>query len=78
MTVKPQNWVEEDRDEFVDCIVDGIVSTLTLEEMRDKVWDQVRDEVIFNEWADLFMLAEEYAPDLLERFQNLGGEEISQ
>jgi hypothetical protein len=78
MTVKPQNWVEEDRDEFVDCIVDGIVSTLTLEEMRDKVWDQVRDEIVFNEWSDLFMLAEEYAPDLLERFQNLGGEEISQ
>lgn len=78
MTVKPQNWVEEDRDEFVDCIVDGIVSTLTFEEIRNKVWDQIRDEIIFNEWSDLFMLAEEYAPDLLEKFQNLEGEEISQ
>ena len=67
MTVKPQNWVEEDRDEFVDCIVDGIVSTMTLEEMRNKVWDQLRDEIIFNEWPDLFMLAEVYAPDLLEK-----------
>ena len=78
MTVKPQNWVEEDRDEFVDCIVDGIVSTLTFEEIRNKVWDQIRDEIIFNEWSDLFMLAEEYAPDLLEKFQNSEGEEISQ
>ena len=78
MTVKPQNWVEEDRDEFVDCIVDGIVSTLTFEEIRNKVWDQIRDEIIFNEWSDLFMLAEEYAPELLEKFQNLEGEEISQ
>ena len=78
MTIKPQNWVEEDRDEFVDCIVDGIVSTLTFEEIRNKVWDQIRDEIIFNEWSDLFMLAEEYAPDLLEKFQNLEGEEISQ
>ena len=78
MTIKPQNWVEEDRDEFVDCIVDGIVSTLTFEEIRNKVWDQIRDEIIFNEWSDLFMLAEEYAPDLLEKFQNSEGEEISQ
>ena len=67
MTVKPQNWVEEDRDEFVDRLVDGIVSTLTLEEMRNKVWDQIRDEIVFNEWSDLFMLAEEYASDLLEK-----------
>lgn len=71
MTVKLQNWVEEDRDEFVDSIVDGIVSTMTLEEMRNKVWDHLRDEIVFNEWPDLFMLAEEYAPDLLEKFSEV-------
>jgi hypothetical protein len=59
------NWTEEDRPEFVERIVDGMVAQLTLEEMRQTCWDLLYDELLTNDWTDLFMHAEEYAPDLL-------------
>jgi hypothetical protein len=65
----PTNWVEEDRDEIASAIVDNMISEMTLEQMRNKVWDYYFDDVIMQDWADLWMLAEEYAPDLLEKFQ---------
>jgi hypothetical protein len=65
----PNNWVEEDRDEIASAIVDNMVSEMTLEQMRNKVWDYYFDDVVMQDWADLWMLAEEYAPDLLEKFQ---------
>ena len=65
---RPQNWVEEDRDEVVGSIIDGIVSTLTFEEMYRLAWDFHYERVIHQEWVDLWMMAEEYAPELLDRF----------
>ncbi len=65
----PNNWVEEDRDEIASAIVDNMVSEMTLEQMRNKIWDHYFDDVVMQDWADLWMLAEEYAPDLLEKFQ---------
>ena len=59
------NWTEEDRPEFVERIVDGMVAQFTLEEMRQTCWDLLYDELLTNDWTDLFMHAEEYAPDLL-------------
>lgn len=59
------NWTDEDRPEFVERIVDGMVAQLTLEEMRQTCWDLLYDELLTNEWTDLLMQAEEYAPDLL-------------
>ena len=56
---------EDDREEIVTAIVDGIVSQLTLEEMRSYVWDGYYEDVVWRELHDLQMLAEEYAPDLL-------------
>ena len=59
------NWTEEDRPEFVERIVDGMVAQLTLEEMRQACWDLLYDELLTNDWTDLFLHAEGYAPDLL-------------
>ena len=42
-----------------------MVAQLTLEEMRQTCWDLLYDELLTNDWTDLFMHAEEYAPDLL-------------
>jgi hypothetical protein len=66
----PNNWVEEDRDEIASAIVDNMISELTLEQMRNKIWDYYFDDVVMQDWGDLWMLAEEYAPDLLEKFQD--------
>lgn len=61
-----QQWVEEDREEIVSAIVDGIIAQMTLEEMRKVVWDMLYEDLVWQEWADLWMQAEEYAPDMLE------------
>jgi hypothetical protein len=68
----PDNWVDEDRPEFVEQIVDGMVSQMTIEEMRQAVWDNLYDELIFQEWSELWAHAQEYAPELLDRFRIAG------
>jgi CTP:phosphocholine cytidylyltransferase-like protein len=65
----PNNWVEEDRDEIASAIVDSMVAEMTLEQMRNKVWDHYFDNVVMQDWSDLWMLAEEYTPDLIEKFR---------
>lgn len=60
--------VEEDREEFVAAIIDGMIAEMTYEEMRSQVWDKFYDDLIWQEWADLWMYAEEYAPELIEKF----------
>ncbi len=60
------NWVEEDRGTVAEEIVDGIIRTMTLEEMRRMVWDMLYDDLVHQEWADLWAYAETYAPELLE------------
>jgi hypothetical protein len=32
---------EEDREEFVEAIIEGMITQMTLEEMRNKVWDML-------------------------------------
>lgn len=61
-----QQWVEEDREEVVSAIVDGIIAQMTLEEMRKSVWDMLYEDLVWQEWGDLWMQAEEYAPEMLE------------
>jgi hypothetical protein len=60
------NWVEEDRGTVAEEIVDGIIRTMTLEEMRRMVWDMLYDDLVHQEWSDLRTYAEIYAPELLE------------
>jgi hypothetical protein len=61
-----RQWVEEDRPEIVERIVDGMVSEYTLEQLRQYVWDSLYDQIIFQEWPDLWAYAERYAPELTE------------
>jgi hypothetical protein len=56
---------EEDREEFVEAIIEGMITQMTLEEMRNKIWDMLYDDLIWQEWSDLVMHAEEYAPEVL-------------
>jgi hypothetical protein len=61
-----RKWVEEDRPEIVERIVDGMVGEYTLEQLRQYVWDSLYDQIIFQEWSDLWVYAERYAPELME------------
>lgn len=60
-----ENWIEEDREDLVCAIVDGMVSRMTFEEMRTVVWDMHYEDVVWQQPTDIRMLAEEYAPDRL-------------
>lgn len=77
MTALPNNWIEEDRNEIASAIVDNMVAEMTLEQIRNKVWDMYFDDVVMQDWSDLWMLAEEYAPDLLENFQDAANADTS-
>lgn len=72
--MKPQTWIEEDRGEIVEIITDNIVSNMTLEEMRQQVWDMFYDDIVHQDWGTIWDYAETYAPELLERFKENGGE----
>ena len=59
-------WTNDDKHEVVEAIVDGMVADMTFDQMRQLVWDVYYDDLIGNEWVDLLMHAEQYAPELLE------------
>ena len=61
----PKVWTDEDREEVVSAIVDGIITQMTLEEMRKNVWDSLYEDLIWQEWTDLMLQAEDYAPGIL-------------
>jgi hypothetical protein len=63
-----EKWNDEDREEVVGAIIEGMIAEMTLEQMRNKIWDMLYDDLIWQEWPDLWMHAEDYAPELLERF----------
>ena len=65
---KPEHWIEEDRGEIASAITDGIVSEMTLERMRQIVWDLHYEEIVWKPWVEIWDLAEDYAPDILARF----------
>lgn len=65
---RPAEWIEEDREDVVTAIVDGMISQMTFEEMRQELWDLYYEQIIWQEWVDLWDLAEDYSPDLLEKF----------
>jgi hypothetical protein len=77
MTTIPSNWVEEDRHEIVEKIVDGMMESLSEEETRRMVWDMLYDDLVFQTWPDLFIHAEVYAPDLFEGVCPVPAEESS-
>ena len=46
-------WVEEDRAEIVERIVDGMVAEMTYESIKQCVWDLLYEDLLYQEWADL-------------------------
>ena len=66
---KLQTWVEESRGEIAEQITDGIITTMTFEEMRRMVWDMLYDDLVMQDWNGLWAYAETYAPDLYEQYQ---------
>lgn len=71
--LKPDNWTEEDRGPFAEEIVDQIMQNLTPEDMRRAVWDMLYDDIVQKEWSDLFAYADMWAPNLLEKFNEVEG-----
>ena len=67
MTSTQKQWIEEDREEIVGAIVEGMIAEMTFENMRQTVWDLLYEDLIWQEGADIMMQAEEYAPEVLER-----------
>ena len=59
------NWIEEDREELICAIVEGMVSRMTLEEMRAVVWDMHYEDIVWQQPSDILMLADEYASEML-------------
>jgi hypothetical protein len=60
MTILPSEWVEEDREEVVEIIVNGMIAEMTFEQMRDKVWDMLYEDLIWQDWVDLEMHMERF------------------
>ena len=60
------NWTDEDKHEVAEKIVDGMIAEMTLEQLRQYVWDDLYDEVITHHWSYLVDWAEQYAPELLD------------
>ena len=58
-------WVEEDRPEIVERIVDGMVAEMTYDSIKRCVWDLLYEDLLYQEWPDLWMHAEKYAPEVL-------------
>jgi hypothetical protein len=58
-------WIEEDRAEIVERIVDGMVAEMTYDSIKQCVRDLLYEDLLYQEWVDLWMHAEKYAPDLL-------------
>jgi hypothetical protein len=60
MTSEPLYWVEEDREEVVETIVNGMIAEMTFEEIRKHVWDMLYEDLIWQDWTDLEMHMEKY------------------
>jgi hypothetical protein len=66
MTLKPNNWVESERETFADTVATAIVDRMSDQEKDRVVWDLLFEELMSKEWHDLWAEAEEYAPHLVE------------
>jgi hypothetical protein len=67
-----EQWVEEDRPEIVERIVDGMVAEMAYDSIKQCVWDLLYEDLLCQEWPDLWMHAEKYAPELIEQFDTKG------
>jgi hypothetical protein len=57
---------EEFREEIIGAIIDGMISEMTFEDLRQFVWNCLYDDLVFQGDVDLMMHAENYAAEFLE------------
>ncbi len=57
---------EEFREEIIAEIIDGMISEMTFEDLRQFVWNSLYDDLVFQSDIDLTMYAEKYAAEFLE------------
>jgi hypothetical protein len=55
---------EEQREEFLEKLIDQIVSGMPLVELKNIVWDQIYDELKDLSETDLELFAEDYGVDI--------------
>jgi hypothetical protein len=68
MAVIPNNWREDDRELFAEAIAENVVKGMSLKDLQRLAWDAVFDEMVNKDWPDLWLMAEDYAPELIENF----------
>lgn len=68
MNLTPNNWREEDRELFAETIAENFVRQMSLKDLQRMAWDTVYDEMIVKEWPELWEMAEDLAPELVEQF----------
>lgn len=57
---------DETRDDLRGAIVDGILSEMSFEQMRQYVWDSLYDDLLNQADWELEILGGTYAPDWLD------------
>lgn len=67
MTVTPNSWREEDREVFAEAIADSFIETLSEKQLKKFAWDVIYDEAVSKEWPDLWEMAEEFAPEIVNQ-----------
>lgn len=68
MNPTPNNWREEDREIFAETIAENFVRQMSLKDLQRMAWDSVYDEMLNKDWPDLWEMAEDLAPELVEHF----------
>lgn len=75
--VIPNNWPEEERENFAEEIASTMVLKMTQKEMTTMVWGVLYDLLVEKEWPELWQDAEEFTPYLVEDFLKYGPEGFS-
>ena len=63
MIAKPEPEIIEG---IIEDTIEGMIREMSLEKMRQIVWDMLYEDLICQKWSDLVMQAEEFAPETLE------------
>ena len=66
MITEPQPEIVE---EIIGETIEGMIREMSLEKMRQIVWDVLYEDLICQKWSDLVMQAEEFAPESLKELE---------
>jgi hypothetical protein len=77
MTPHPDAWVEEDRHVIAERLTDAMMRDMTVEDLRRVVWDTFYDDLVHQDWEELFAFAEDFDTELLKEFTEDPNQESS-